>query len=78
VSRRKYEARGTAFDPYLSAPRALEIRNKAVRTMLGSKEGRYRSEVEAAQDVLDLLYTGMLFGLFKDYKPEPSTRIEFP
>jgi len=57
-------ATGTAFAP--GDPRLLQIKNRAVATLLGPYDPEayrgHKGRRDAAQDVLDLVYTLMLFG----------------
>lgn len=61
----------TALDDRLESPAVQAVKNRALKTLLGVPGG-YTSLEAAAQDVLDVLYTAMLFGAFSDYRPEPS------
>lgn len=66
---------GTALQPLYYSDRVQDIKDRAVRTLRWSWSPKAKEE---AQDVLDLLYTAMLFGMFEDYKPQPAGRIEYP
>ena len=71
---------GTSLGPFYRAPEVQSVKNRAIRTLLNyeSSDGAYDDVEQAAQDVLNLLYTAMMFGAFKDYTPQPSSVIDFP
>ena len=67
---------GRALGPYYHTHEVQDVVRRAVAT-LHREAGGYVSLERAAQDVLDVLYTAMLFGAFKDWKPQPASMMEF-
>jgi hypothetical protein len=71
------EAVGTALPPFYKSAAVQSVLRRAVDTMSDGDE-QYESTKQAAQDVLDLLYTCMLFKVFTDMEPPPATVVGFP
>lgn len=66
---------GTSLGPVYHAPQVQAVLKRAIR-VLEDPDAPSPAHTEA-QDVLDLMYTAMMFGAFRDYKAVPSSGFTF-
>ena len=69
---------GTALDNRYYSPRVQAVVGKACGTIAPGTGPGFETIEEAAQAVLDVLYTAMLFGAFVDFRPQSSSVLVFP
>ena len=67
---------GSLLDTRYGSMVVQEIEDQAIRTVAGI-DGGFTTMRQAAQAVLDMLYTAMALGAFEDFIPKTASKHEF-